>query len=45
MVNVNFCFEVHQPLRVKEHFNPDAKSGNLLHHYFDIDKTPIATNE
>lgn len=45
MVNVNFCFEVHQPLRVKEHFSPDTKSENLLHHYFDIDKNKRIFNK
>ena len=45
MVRVNFCFEVHQPLRVKENFNPDVRSDTILHHYFDIKKNKKIFNK
>jgi alpha-amylase len=35
MTRINLCFEVHQPLRLKAHFNPDVTSKNLIDHYFD----------
>lgn len=38
MTRINLCFEVHQPLRLRAHFNPDVKSDSLIEHYFDVEQ-------
>jgi alpha-amylase len=45
MTRINLCFEVHQPLRLKAHFNPDVKSDGLIDHYFDMKKNEDIFNK